>query len=82
MFAKIKNYRYLLLVSRQLVAVLILCLCLTLTALANPGDLDLTFDTDGKVITSIGALQIGQLLCGLLSDRPVYWHVVDRHSSV
>ncbi len=55
MFAKIKNYRYLLLVPRRFAAVLIWCLCLTLTALAAPGDLDLTFDTDSKVTTPFGA---------------------------
>lgn len=47
MFANIKNYRYLLLA--------VLVLGLSLTALAAPGDLDVTFDTDGKVTTPIGA---------------------------
>ena len=46
MFAKIKNYRYLLLA--------VLVLGLSLTALAAPGDLDLTFDADGKVTTPFG----------------------------
>ncbi len=54
MFAKIKIHRYLSLVPCRLMAVFIWCLCLTLSVLAAPGDLDLTFDSDGKVILPIG----------------------------
>ena len=60
MFAKIRNYRYLSLVPHRLPAVSIFCLWLMLTALAVPGDLDLTFDTDGKVITPFAAGSIGE----------------------